>query len=59
MYDDKLQYSPLAYEEQLDLAVDLDNIEEALRIAKAGHSIVEMADDFIPRLRHWVDRLCQ
>jgi hypothetical protein len=42
----------LTQEEQLELAVDLDNIEEALRLAPDGDRERET-------LRKWVDRLCQ
>jgi hypothetical protein len=46
------EYSPLTKAEQLDLAVDLDNLEEALRFAPDGNREREM-------LRKWVDRLCK
>lgn len=52
-------YDPLSHTEQLDLAVDLDNIEEALKVAQAGHPIEDAAEQYIPVLRHWVDRLCR
>ena len=45
-------FSPLTKDEQLELAVDLDNLEEALRFAPDGDKDREM-------LRKWVDRLCE
>lgn len=42
----------LTQEEQLELAVDLDNLEEKLRLACDGDSDRQM-------LARWVDRLCQ
>jgi len=42
----------LSLEEQLELAVDLDNLEEKLRFASDGDKDREM-------LQRWVDRLCQ
>lgn len=49
---DKDDYSPLTKAEQLELAVDLDNLEEKLRFAPDGDADREM-------LQRWVDRLCK
>jgi hypothetical protein len=46
------EFTALTQEEQLELAVDLDNLEEALRFAPDGDKDREM-------LQRWVDRLCQ
>lgn len=42
----------LTQEEQLELAVDLDNLEEKFRLACDGDSDRQM-------LARWVDRLCK
>jgi len=49
---DNGDYTPLTKIEMLELAVDLDNLEEALRFAPDGDKEREM-------LQRWVDRLCQ
>jgi hypothetical protein len=53
-------YDCLTQSEQVDLAVDLDNLEELLRVSSwATEQRALEAQVYIETLRKWVDRLCR
>jgi len=60
MIEPKTPFEPLTQEENLELAVLLDNVEEHLRTYKTGDTEAEgHRDRYRMLLRRWVDRLCE